>query len=326
MPSPEPADLPNPSLGIFPDPASFALVDVGKSGARLTLADGDSSHTIDDALPLSPAGIGDQGAQIGDRTVALLRRLEAHRSPSPSVVALGSTAELSQEERQSLALTIHNVFPAATIVSGDDGTFAHARFIGAQGVLLSVGTGVIGIGLDAAGTLRRYDGWGPLIGDRGSAADLGREGLRTAYRHHDARIDSALHDLAVAEFGSPSAFLARSLTSDAEWPVRFAAFGGKVALLAERDASTAELVDRCAQQLAETAKVAASDAAVAEIVITGRFGTLPAMQSAIQAAFSSRGLALRAPVDAQRSADVIRRLLEEPYSGNMHITTARRPN
>ena len=56
-----------------------------------------------------------------------------------------------------------------------------------RGAVLIAGTGAIAYGVNACGASRRADGWGPLLGDDGSAYWIGREGLRAVARALDAR-------------------------------------------------------------------------------------------------------------------------------------------
>src|SRR5881296_3790023 len=59
---------------------------------------------------------------------------------------------------------------------------AEAAYLGAlgerAGVLLLAGTGSMALGRDARGRWARAGGWGPLLGDEGSAFWIGREWLR----------------------------------------------------------------------------------------------------------------------------------------------------
>lgn len=301
---------------------AVAVVDVGKSGLRLSMRDDRGARDGLDAVPLSPAEQGDHGSRIGARIVGLLRELDA--PPSLSVVAVGATADFGEDERTSLAATVQDAFPAALIASGDDGTLAHARLVGGVGSLLAVGTGVIAIALDRGGALRRYDGWGPLLGDRGGAADLGREALRVAHIQHDRGADSAVLRSAVAEFGPPSVLSARAITSDPQWPVKLAQFGGQVAGLAEQGCETASvLVTEAAERLALTASIAAAHAGDDAVIVTGRFGSLPAIRTALAIAFRNRGL-----VVVNRDAPLhdldVSRLLAGPHRSVLHVTPPRR--
>ncbi len=50
------------------------------------------------------------------------------------------------------------------------------------GAVVAAGTGAVAFGSDFADTWTKVDGWGHVLGDRGSAAWVGLEGLRAALR------------------------------------------------------------------------------------------------------------------------------------------------
>jgi len=55
------------------------------------------------------------------------------------------------------------------------------------GVVVIAGTGSIAYGMNAQGNQRRAGGWGHLIGDEGSAYDIGRRALQAVMRAYDGR-------------------------------------------------------------------------------------------------------------------------------------------
>jgi N-acetylglucosamine kinase-like BadF-type ATPase len=68
---------------------------------------------------------------------------------------------------------------AKEITALSDLELAHAgAFAGGPGVLLIAGTGSSAYSVDSRGKIRRAGGWGPLLGDDGSAFWLGRQALR----------------------------------------------------------------------------------------------------------------------------------------------------
>lgn len=60
------------------------------------------------------------------------------------------------------------------------------------GVVLIVGTGAAAFGIDRAGREARAGGWGPLLGDEGSAYWMGLRALRSVVRAHDGRAAQTL--------------------------------------------------------------------------------------------------------------------------------------
>ncbi|HVF11002.1 MAG TPA: BadF/BadG/BcrA/BcrD ATPase family protein [Abditibacteriaceae bacterium] len=69
-----------------------------------------------------------------------------------------------------------------------DAAAAHSgAFTGGPGIILSAGTGAICLGIDDHGERFYADGWGPLLGDEGSAYWMGMEALRAVCRAADGR-------------------------------------------------------------------------------------------------------------------------------------------
>ncbi|HLT59471.1 MAG: hypothetical protein LOD91_00415 [Limnochordales bacterium] len=58
---------------------------------------------------------------------------------------------------------------------------------GRPGIALIAGTGSMAVGIDDAGRRARAGGWGALLGDEGSAFDIGRQALMLALRAMDGR-------------------------------------------------------------------------------------------------------------------------------------------
>lgn len=159
------------------------LVDVGKSAIRCWL-DGEVSSVAG----LAPESAASAGA---GRTLASGIRAgwEAHHRPSGdervTAVAIGTTFLPEQEELVVAGLDLRDLWPAATIGVAEDGVLAHGYALGCPGVIASAGTGTIVVGIDRAGRLFRADGWGPDLGDRGSAWAIGVAGMRAVYRERD---------------------------------------------------------------------------------------------------------------------------------------------
>lgn len=58
---------------------------------------------------------------------------------------------------------------------------------GRPGVIIIAGTGSVAAGINERGRYIRSGGWGPVIGDEGSAYFIGREGIVAALRYYDGR-------------------------------------------------------------------------------------------------------------------------------------------
>lgn len=76
-----------------------------------------------------------------------------------------------------------------------------------DGILLVAGTGSVALGLAGSGDLVRAGGWGHILGDEGSAWDVGRKGLDAAIRAFEGRgPDTALLPHTLAYFGISDPF------------------------------------------------------------------------------------------------------------------------
>ncbi|HEY0699382.1 MAG TPA: BadF/BadG/BcrA/BcrD ATPase family protein, partial [Micromonospora sp.] len=87
-------------------------------------------------------------------------------------------------ERRRLTHAIERLL-GGPAVDVEDRVLAHAGALGGAGVLLCVGTGTTVLAVAADGSHARLDGWGPHLGDRGSAYAIGLAGMRAATASHD---------------------------------------------------------------------------------------------------------------------------------------------
>jgi N-acetylglucosamine kinase-like BadF-type ATPase len=88
------------------------------------------------------------------------------------------------------------------LVVGDAETAMYDAFGNDPGVLLIAGTGSIAWARNAAGEVFRVGGWGQLLGDEGSAYDIGLQALRAVARAADGRAaPTVLTELIVSDCG-----------------------------------------------------------------------------------------------------------------------------
>ena len=115
-------------------------------------------------------------AGLPDFLTRLWRRWALRRGDVESLVAASrgvwTNAERRRQRARLRALARH-----VTVIS--DVEAAHLGALGGRpGILLLAGTGSMALGRDARGRWARAGGWGPLLGDEGSAFWIGREWLR----------------------------------------------------------------------------------------------------------------------------------------------------
>lgn len=135
--------------------------------------------------------------------------------------------------------------------------------LGQPGVIIIAGTGSIAYGRLADGREARSGGWGYLLGDEGSAFDIGLQAFRAAARADDGR-------------GEPTQLLARILAHFAHlrvatlWDVRQAIYSGKIsrsdiASLSAVAAAAAQDGDSAAHALFENAGAELAQSAIGVI-------------------------------------------------------------
>ncbi|MSP14934.1 MAG: N-acetylglucosamine kinase [Chloroflexi bacterium] len=104
-------------------------------------------------------------------------------APRPvQAIGLGLTGvEADTPEAATVLALLPSCVDAQAAEVQNDGIAALAgAHLGQPGVIVISGTGTISLGIDPQGRLGRAGGWGWLIGDEGSAVDIGRRGLMAA--------------------------------------------------------------------------------------------------------------------------------------------------
>jgi N-acetylmuramic acid 6-phosphate etherase len=226
-------------------------VDLGKTSCRAAAAGRRAEGAGAPGLA-APGGVRAAEAAI----LAVAREL----GPADEVIVGAAGAFAAPDKARALGEALLASLRAQRVTVTSDAVLAHAGALNGQpGVVLIAGTGVVAIAIDADGTLRTADGWGPWLGDEGGGAWIGAAGLRAALRAHDGRGPSTtLLHAARARFGPPQT-----------WPVQFtgaatlASFAPDV-LAAETDATALKIVHEAAEALAATAR-AAGDGPVAMV-------------------------------------------------------------
>ena len=96
----------------------------------------------------------------------------------------GGAARPAVAKRMSVFL--ERSFPKAEVRVTSDIEIALAAAVEkGAGVVLIAGTGSVAYGRNADGQTVRAGGWGPWLGDQGSAFDIGRSALTAVRRHED---------------------------------------------------------------------------------------------------------------------------------------------
>lgn len=90
--------------------------------------------------------------------------------------------------RQEIVDSLKIFFPRGNFTVDNDARIALAGAIGFRaGVVVIAGTGSVAFGRNTAGEEARAGGWGPTVGDEGSAYWIARSGFSAVLRAHDGR-------------------------------------------------------------------------------------------------------------------------------------------
>lgn len=126
-----------------------------------------------------------------DVIAAVIAEAMAHASltdVTPRVLVAGVAGTGREAERDALRQSLRSRNLASdVIVQSDAGIALDDAFGDGPGILLAAGTGSIGIGRSPAGRSARVGGFGPVIGDEGSATWIGHRALSSVCAASDGR-------------------------------------------------------------------------------------------------------------------------------------------
>lgn len=165
-------------------------VDGGGSRTRALVADelGNELVTVEGPASAVRPGQAEQSAHVIAATVrdALAACDMSHAVPK--VLCVGVAGAGRDAEREGLWRALVALQIAEEIVVHPDATIAlDDAFRDGPGILLISGTGSVAFGRGPTGIFARCGGWGPMIGDEGSGAWIGRRALSVVSSAHDGR-------------------------------------------------------------------------------------------------------------------------------------------
>jgi len=165
-------------------------VDGGGSSTRVHVADERGRvlfKATGEGSAVTPGAEADAAEVIGTLvTNAVIDAEMGHLMPRALVVGVAGVGREAQKIALQQELERMEVAEAVVVISDAEGAMADA-FAEGPGTLLIAGTGSIAWGRSPAGTMQRCGGWGPVIGDDGSGAWLGRKALQVIAAAHDGR-------------------------------------------------------------------------------------------------------------------------------------------
>jgi glucosamine kinase len=114
---------------------------------------------------------------------------QAELTDRPAVVVAGVAGTGREKEQKALLRALRNESLADEVRVVADADIALTDAFGAEGagLLLISGTGSVAYGRGPTGTFRRCGGWGPVAGDEGSGAWIGRRALSVVTSSADER-------------------------------------------------------------------------------------------------------------------------------------------
>jgi len=246
-------------------------IDIGGSGLRLQTVLGGAVGEVRTAsgARITPAGI-DLDALVASAETLLAAEPATSRAVDVLVWSMRGLLGLS-DPRSVLGTVAARMGADRTLVCSD----ALSSLVGAlgrvrPGAVVAAGTGAVAFGTDFAQVWRRVDGWGHVLGDRGSGAWIGLEGLRAALRADDDVCSggSALRDAASKNFGPPAGW-PRLVMTRSDAPALLAGFAPVVTHLAEHDAAAADIAAAAGRALASSLAAAARGVSGAVVTATG---------------------------------------------------------
>lgn len=285
-------------------------VDVGGSGLRARRVesgesdgdgeggDGDGVGILSRSELFESDGVAITSGGIDlDPLLAAVAGFDSRNRRPPDVVVWSMRGLLSLTEPESVLARVHSRLGAARTVVASDAVTSLVGALGEvrPGAVLAAGSGAVAFATDFVDVWRLVDGWGHLLGDRGSGAWIGLEGLRVALAAEDGVPGGSdpLKRAARAEWGEPRTW-PRAVMTTPDAQARLAAFAPVVTSLAGGDPVSAHIVLRAAAHLADSlASAASSVPGCAATAIGGLLGN-PQMAKAFEGETRLRGIDLTA--------------------------------
>jgi glucosamine kinase len=301
---------------------TVVCVDGGKSELRLLVTDGvRREYGVGPGLTYHPHK--DGVARILDSVKYAAAGLL--RPPAPAAVVAGlTTVPGDPVQLRLLTRGLEELFGGPALVV-EDGLLAHAGALAGAGTVICAGTGTTVLGIGASGRRVKVDGWGPVLGDRGSAYAVGLAGMRAATAALDGTGPATpLADLLTRELGGTDLPSLQAFYRDAEPVARIAGFARAVLESADRDDVARAICDEAAEHLAAAAAkaVARLPDAGGRVSWSGRLlepGKV--LHTRLAAALAGRGLTLLPPVAGPLEGGTVLLRQEEPYRSLLRIET-----
>lgn len=272
-------------------------VDVGGSGLRLQWS---YAGELGPVLTAPGARIGSAGVDVRALAADAAQLLSEGGVGDPAAVCWSQRGLLYLSDPVEVVRVVVSALKASRTAVVSD---AVASLVGAlggvrPGAVVAAGSGAVAFGSDfgAADTSvwRLVDGWGHVLGDRGSAAWVGLHGLRAGLRFHDGLPDGSERLLVEGEsaFGATSHWPRRVMTG-ADAPALLASFAPVVATVATTgDVVAGRICREAGEALAESLLAAALGIDSPVLVATGGLLGAEPVRASLEAAVAASGASL----------------------------------
>ena len=164
-------------------------VDGGGSKTHVVVADGRGKELASLTGEASAVRPGDalHSAEVISRLVRECLAI-AEREDRPRALVAGVAGVGREDERRALLRALEGAKLAEDVQVVPDALIALEDAFGeGAGILLVAGTGSVAFGRGPTGHVVRCGGWGPVIGDEGGGAWIGRRALSVVTAAHDGR-------------------------------------------------------------------------------------------------------------------------------------------
>jgi glucosamine kinase len=178
-----------------------------------------------------------------------------------SMVVAGLAGVGRDAEKQKAEETLREVFPNARVVVRTDAELAYYGAFGLKSnrILIIAGTGSIAWTRLPDGRFLRAGGWGPLLGDEGGGAWMGREALRLCLAEGEKNHLGALSQAILRKLEIEKAGDVLTLVYHQGWsPEKWASLAPLVVEYADRDSRAHDLIEKAGAFLGELAARLAS--------------------------------------------------------------------
>ncbi len=288
-------------------------VDVGGSGLRLVTDTGAGPRPVRCAPGVR---VGAGGIDIGALAADARALLAAEGVEAADALCWSTRGLLFLSEPAEVLAAVESALGARRTAVVSD---AVANLVGAlgevvPGAVVAAGTGAVAFGTDFAEHWARVDGWGHVLGDRGSAAWVGLEGLRAALRARDGVGGGSAAVLAAAgTLLGPVGSWPRRVMTGADAPEVLASVAPLVTEAAEAgDVVAAGICAAAGAALGDSLLSAAAGLEAPRLVATGGLLGARPVWAALEAHVAGAGSAVRPAVGgALDGALVLARRLAE---------------